>query len=372
MRAFRTALALLMIGAGVMAAALSGGCSSGPKVPDVTGKSAVDAVRILQDAGYKLGDTRKVFTSGVAPGIVVQQRPAAGTRLSKGEAVSLHVTQPLGEFVVPGVTGKTAEEASSSIAAASLEPQRTDQFSDTVAVGTVIAQVPEAGAKVDLNAIVVYVVSSGTTPSSAKVPNVVGKSKSDADKAIKDAGLVPAAEEVYSTSVARDKVVIQSPAAGATASPGSTVSYAVSLGTPASSVSVPNVTGKSEAAAVSALQAAGLVARVYRQSSASVAKGMVSGQMPPAGTQAARGGTIGISVSTGPDSLLSVPDVTGKTAAQAKSAIEAAGFVAESVDQPSESVAKGSVITQLPTSGSKAPPGSTVVIAVSTGTPSPQ
>jgi serine/threonine-protein kinase len=121
-----------------------------------------------------------------------------------------------------------------------------------------------------------------------------------------------------------------------------------------------------------ALQGAGLAAKVYRQSSQTVAKGIVISQMPPAGTQAAKGGTVGIAVSTGPDALLSVPSVSGKTEAEAKSTIETAGFVAQTVTQPSADVAEGSVITQLPVGGSKAPPGSTVVVAVSSGTPSPE
>ncbi|MDR3685663.1 MAG: PASTA domain-containing protein [Coriobacteriia bacterium] len=365
-------VALTLLGFVLAAAVLSAGCSLGPKVPDVTGKSAADAVRLLQDAGYKLGATNRVHTPGVAPGVVFRQNPVAGVQLSKGEAVSITVALPLGEFIVPAVTGKTAEEASASIAANSLVPMPIDEFNDTVPAGTVVGQVPDAGAKVNLHARVAYVVSQGKAPASSKVPNIVGKSKADAEKAIKDAGLVPDAEAVYSTTVANGNVVIQSPAPGATAAPGATVSYAISLGAPASSVSVPSVTGRSEADAVSSIQAAGLAPKVYRQSSASVAKGVVIGQMPPAGTQTAKGGTIGIEVSTGPEALVGVPNVTGKSESEARSAIESAGFVVETTDQPSADVAKGTVVAQLPVSGSKAPAGSTVVLAISSGRPAPQ
>jgi serine/threonine-protein kinase len=353
-------------------AGLVAGCSLGPKVPDVTGKTSQDAVRALQDAGYKLGDVRRIYTPGMPPGTVFAQNPAAGTRLAEGKPVSLEVALPLGEFTVPGVTGKTAEEASSAIAAASLTPQRVDEYSDTVPAGTVSAQIPEAGAKVDVKATVVYVVSNGKAPSSAKVPNVTGKSRSDADKAIKDVGLTPDAEQVYSTSVGKDLVVMQSPAAGTSVPPGSVVSYTYSLGAPTSAVTIPNVVGKSEADAVSALQGAGLVAKVVRQASSSVAKGVVAAQSPVGGEQTVKGGTVAIVVSTGPESLISVPDVVGKSEADAKSALEAAGFAVQTTSQPSADVPKGSVIAQLPVSGSKAPPGSTVVIAVSSGTPPEQ
>ena len=69
---------------------------------------------------------------------------------------------------------------------------------------------------------------------------------------------------------------------------------------------------------------------------------------------------------------IGVPDVTGKTEAGAKAAIESAGFIIQTTSQPSADVAKGTVVAQLPVTGSKAPAGSTVVAAVSSGTPAPQ
>lgn len=363
------ALVGLLVAGAVLAVA---GCNVGPRVPDVQGKTLAEAQRVLEAAGYKQGETSRAYTPGATPGTIFQQYPAPGTRLAKGEAVALRIALPLGEMVVPPVTGKTAEEASASITAASLTPKRDDEYSDAVASGMVIAQIPDAGAKVAPNAVVVYVVSKGKAPASTKVPNIVGKSKADADTAIKNAGLVPAAQQVYSDTVAKDKIVMQSPAAGATAAPGSTVSYAVSLGKPTSAVTVPDVTGKSESDAANAIKNAGLVPQTYRQASSTVAQGTVIAQMPPSGTKAAPGGTVGIAVSTGPDSLLAVPDVKGKSEADATSALQSAGFAVQTVSQPSADVPSGSVIGQSPGAGSKAPAGSTVFIAVLTGEPAPQ
>ena len=74
-------------------------------------------------------------------------------------------------------------------------------------------------------------------------------------------------------------------------------------------------------------------------------------------------------ISLGSDSTVKVPDVTGKNAADAKAAIEAAGLVAYPVDQPSADVADGVVIQQVPVAGSIVPIGSEVLYAVSSGTP---
>jgi len=375
MRSQRAIRIAVLVAAVLAVAAFLGGCSRTAKVPDVRGKTLADAQRILEQAGYTQGPITRAYTPGATPGTVFQQFPLPGAKLKKGEAVAIRIALPLGAFVVPSVTGKPAEEASSSISAASLTPKAVDEYSDTVAKGIVIAQVPDAGAKVQAGATVVYVVSKGKAPASVKVPNVVGKSKSDAESAIEKAGLVPDAEQVYSDTIAKDKVVMQSPAAGASAAPGSTVGYTVSLGkppAPTSSVGVPNVTGKAEADAVNAIKGAGLAASVNRQASSSVAKGIVISQMPPAGTKTAPGGTVGIVVSTGPEAQATVPNVVGTSEADAKAGIEAAGLVMDAVDQPSSDVATGDVIAQYPAAGTKVAPGSSVVVAVSVGVPSSQ
>jgi serine/threonine-protein kinase len=372
MRPSRPLAALLMAASLALATVLAAGCAAAPKVPDVVGMPAADAIRTLQDAGYKLGKNTKIYTPGATPGTVFEQSPVAGQPLKEGEAVDLRIALPLGEFSVPDVSGNTAADASATIASAQLTPKRLDQPSDTVAEGTVIGQVPAPGAKVNAGADVYFVVSSGKKPVKVKVPNVTGKSQADADKAISAADLKSKVEKVYSDSVEKGKVIGQTPPSGTSVSPGTVVTYALSLGKPAQPVTVPNVEGKSEADAKAAIQKAGLVVQVYKLASDTVAKGKVSAQMPPANTKTAKGGTIGIVVSTGPasgDGLVSVPDVSGMTQDEASASLGDAGFQVQATVQPSADVPEGSVIGQLPGVGSKAPAGSVVVIAVSGGTP---
>jgi len=59
--------------------------------------------------------------------------------------------------------------------------------------------------------------------------------------------------------------------------------------------------------------------------------------------------------------------VKGKSESDANKAIEGAGLKPKKITQYSDSVAKGKVIDQFPTSGSKAASGSEVLIAVSLG-----
>jgi beta-lactam-binding protein with PASTA domain len=295
----RTLAVLLTIG---LLAALLSGC--GPKVPNVVGMPADEAVRVLQDAGYKLGATNKIYTTGLPPGQVFSQIPGANERVREGATVDLTVAFALGEISVPDVSKLSADEASQAIAAAQLAPLQVDQYSDTVAKGSIGGQVPEAGAKVDVGATVIYVVSKGKAPEKAKVPDITGDKQDDADAAIEKADLKPSAQKAYSDTVAKGVIVLQNPAASASVSPGSVVSYVVSLGKPTSAVTVPNVVGKKEADAASALQSAGLSVETYRQADPKVAKGVVISQMPPAGSKTAKGGIVGLLVSTGSESTV--------------------------------------------------------------------
>ena len=63
-----------------------------------------------------------------------------------------------------------------------------------------------------------------------------------------------------------------------------------------------------------------------------------------------------------------VPDVAGQTAAEAVSAVRAAGFQAKTAGQVSTTVNKGLVIRTSPAGGDSADTGSTVTITVSQGT----
>src|SRR6202022_1142977 len=96
-----------------------------------------------------------------------------------------------------------------------------------------------------------------------------------------------------------------------------------------------------------------------------VAKGNVMSVTPDV-AHAKRGTAFVAMVSKGPPPV-TVPDVTGKTASQAQSALETAGLVYASTEDFSETVAVGVVISSSPTRGTSAPKGSTVAAVVSKG-----
>ncbi len=118
-----------------------------------------------------------------------------------------------------------------------------------------------------------------------------------------------------SSTVAAGDVISQSPATGASVTSGSAVNLVVSSG-PAQ-ISVPNVVGLTQAAATTAITAAGLtVGTVTMQSSSSVAAGDVISQSPAAGASVASGSAVNLVVSSGPATYAVSVTVSGLASGQ--------------------------------------------------------
>ena len=77
------------------------------KVPDVTGMSQSEAVKELQDAGFKVADDMEEMASDdVEEGKIVKSKPVAGTKKTKGTEVTLYVSSGNATYQLEDYTGK--------------------------------------------------------------------------------------------------------------------------------------------------------------------------------------------------------------------------------------------------------------------------
>ncbi|MGZ5307035.1 MAG: transglycosylase domain-containing protein [Actinomycetota bacterium] len=136
--------------------------------------------------------------------------------------------------------------------------------------------------------------------------------------------------------------------------------------------SVPDVLGSKSARAQNVLVGANFTPLVEVVDSAEP-KGVVVAQTPGGGASAELGALVTIEVSSGVPSKVKVPDVIGVSRTDAKTALEAAGFVVEIVDKHVRDPDNVDVVLdQDPIAGTKALQGTTVTITVgSTGEGSP-
>jgi serine/threonine-protein kinase len=97
-----------------------------------------------------------------------------------------------------------------------------------------------------------------------------------------------------------------------------------------------------------------------------VPKGDAVGTDPPAGERVRTNTPVTLIVSSGPE-LLDVPDVTGDDQDTATSTLQDAGFEVKAVEQFSDSVGAGQVISQDPAGGKQLAKGHVVTLTVSKG-----
>ncbi|WP_048772469.1 Stk1 family PASTA domain-containing Ser/Thr kinase [Cellulomonas flavigena] len=136
-------------------------------------------------------------------------------------------------------------------------------------------------------------------------------------------------------------------------------------------VAVPTVVGLSQANAKAQIEAAGFVWELNPEkvASDSVEEGSVASTDPAGGTQAEKGSTVRVTISSGPDSVVLPDNLVGMTPEDARKAIEALGLKWEldSSKVASDTVAEGKVAQTNPSPGSKVKAGQTIRVYLSSG-----
>ena len=205
-----------------------------------------------------------------------------------------------------------------------------------------------------------------STPQQQQVPTVTGMTQGQAERTIRQSGLkVGTVGTAASRDVAKGRVISQKPQAGQALAPGAAVDIVVSGGPP--QLKLPDVVGQNKDDAAASLRSDGMRV-VLTQRNADAPTDEVVAMQPQAGTGVVVGSKVTLFWSDGPEQ---VPSVVGRSEAEARRLITAAGFVASVVNDSSKGPA-GQVLQQSPSSGQTLDQGSTVTIVVSTfSTPSP-
>ena len=201
---------------------------------------------------------------GVAPGVVYDQSPAAGSSYEIGDAITLTYTPRAGSVMVPPIQGLLYDAAVAQATAVGLTIEITEERVDpTTPIGQIISQDPAATVLLPAGSPIRVVVSKGGP--SVAIPNVEGQASDAAQQVLIGAPFlfnVTLAEE-QSTSVTKGRVIRTEPPIGTSVASGSSVTVVISGG--GNQSTVPDVTGQSEADAKTLLNNAGLVWEVRYQ-----------------------------------------------------------------------------------------------------------
>jgi len=235
--------------------------------------------------------------------------------------------------------------------------------SDTVPEGRVTRNDPGSGQKVAENSTVTIWVSTGADM--VNIPDVKGLTQADAIKALEAEKLtVSEVKTEHSPDIVKDRATRSDPVATTSVARNSTVTLYISDGL----VDLPELRTQTSSAAQATLIQLGLVADLQDVETDQQDPNTVYDMSPKAGP-VPQGSTVTLQIAKAPTTV-AVPDVGGKTKANATSILQAAGFnVAVKDGTDPDITKKGTVIAQDPVAGNKYPPNTTVTITVSTGLP---
>lgn len=215
---------------------------------------------------------------------------------------------------------------------------------------------------------------SETTISQKEVymPNLVGHSQDKAEKILQGLDLSMQVEQENSDGVEKGMVISQKEKPDTVIPRFSKVTVVISAGSDKVDLAELGLSGMTLETAVRLLEGKNLKADVQEESSEDVPSGTIIRYEPE--DKVALGSTVTLYVSTGPEEeFVSVPNLYGKTDAEASVLLSAAGLVAGEISKEYDStISAGHVISQGVEAGTQVAPGETVDYTVSLGPEAPK
>lgn len=272
------------------------------------------------------------------------------------------------EVTIPDVSNLSQTAAVEKLTNAGLNVRNTTKevSSDEVKKGNVVRTDPQIGTEVKKNSRVTLYISTGKD--TVDMQDYTNQTVADAKKALIALGFVEAnitSTEEYSDEVDSGKIISQTPATDDKVVPSEAkIAFVVSKGK--EPVTVPNLVGMTSSLAVQSLADIGITSPDITYQYSDQDKGDVIAQSPNSGQQAIPGETtVTLVVSSGIEKV-TVPDLTGKTKAEATKALSDLGLTMTTTEEYSDTVKEGSVISNDQTN-QEVKKGTAIAVVLSKG-----
>ena len=241
-------------------------------------------------------------------------------------------------------------------------------YDETMPAGTIISQSPAPGRSVGADKKITLTISRGAK--SMVLGNYGGWDLRQL-KIVLDRNNIPyVVVEEYSDEVEKSLVIRTDPEAGTAVTADSTVTIFVSKGRELKEVSVPYLIGMQENVAIQTLLDAGLVVGDITPVESIFPVGEVVFQEIPAFSMVMEGTPVNIQVSKGSGKAI-VPDLLGKTEAEALQLLAEAELRKGSITEIYSNKPAGTVVMQSVTAGTAVDKNSTVSFSISLGIDTP-
>ena len=339
-------------------------------VPNILGMELEKAKATLEELGFVV-TVEEQYDNVIAEGCIITQSAEPDSELADGSEIILTVSkgkdpnqkQEVKEVTLSDFVGMTYNDVIKKAEELGISVKVTERkYSKSYEKNVVMEQNPEAKSKIKTSQTVELVVSLGYNK--VTVPDVTYMTEEKAKTQLTSRGLKFSVTYENSETIAEGLVISQNPKSDTEVDPESTVKLVVSKG--ASSFEMPNVVGMQQDNAASTLTGKGLSVTISYEQNDSKTEGEVLNQSVKSGTSVKRGDSVVLTVCTH-SSVVTVPDVVGKTQSDAEKAIKDKGLTVNVVTVNSDTVEKGKVISQSPAGGSGLKKGDIVTINVSDG-----
>lgn len=198
-------------------------------VPDVSGLSLEEARERLEEEGLGFTVGAEINSEEVPLDHVISQDPSAGRTVREGREIELVVSLGPEKIKVPGLVGKSEQEARILLSDLDLNMETSREYSSEFKINEIIEQNPREDFEVTRGETINIVVSKGRRPFT--LLDFEGRTIEDAKEWLKQYDLVlREVKEEYSDGFEEGKVISQSPAPGKMVQSGDTVDLVVSKG----------------------------------------------------------------------------------------------------------------------------------------------
>ena len=199
-------------------------------IPDVVGEDELTAEQKLKDKGF-LVSKEYANSDTVEAGKVISQTPEAKDMKTKGTRVTIVISEGADTKTVPAnLIGKSEEDAIEALEELGFVANVVKQTSGGKYPAGTVFKVDGAGTQKAIGSVINVYVSNDEETSKVKIPtDLVGKTKEEAEKKLKELGFLVKVKDDTSSDKAKGTVT-QVEMAGKEAEKGSTVVIYVSTG----------------------------------------------------------------------------------------------------------------------------------------------
>ncbi len=198
-------------------------------VPNIVGKSVVEALDALSERNLELKKEGARYSAVIPENYVLSQDPIPGTVVKEGTPILVVISLGSKIALVPNLVGKTVREARVELNRAGLEMGRFSKLHYQRGKDVVLGQWPLPDEQVDRKTPIDILVSLGPRPKEYRLPNLVGRPLEQASAALDSMGLVVGdITAKLDLSLPQGTILDQDPRPGSLVSEGSSISLVMS------------------------------------------------------------------------------------------------------------------------------------------------